>query len=72
MQVVASFSMGDKHMSFSAENFRNQDKLIRFYTGIVNWNVFLQLFNKYIPTEDVLCPINNCHKNIQAGLIFNM
>ena len=32
-------------MCFSAENFRNQDKLIRFYTGIVNWNVFLQLFN---------------------------
>ncbi|XP_068696963.1 uncharacterized protein [Montipora foliosa] len=44
-QEVASSSMGNKHVCFSAENFRNQDKLIRFYTGIVNWNVFLQLFN---------------------------
>ena len=32
-------------MCFSAENFRNQDHLIRFYTGIVNWTVFVQLFN---------------------------
>ena len=32
----------DKHSCFSAENFRNQDKLIRFCTGTVNWNVFLQ------------------------------
>ena len=44
-QEVASSSMGDKHVCFSAENFRSQDKLIRFYTGIVNCNVFLQLFN---------------------------
>ena len=44
-QEVASASMGDKHVCFSAENFRNQDKLIQFYTGIVNWNVFLRLFN---------------------------
>ena len=35
-------------MCFSAENFRNQDKLIRFYTGIVNWNVFLQLIFNFI------------------------
>ena len=45
LQEVASASMGDKHMCFSAENFRNQDKLIRFYPGIVNWSVFLQLFH---------------------------
>ena len=32
-------------MCFSAENFNDQDPLIRFYTGIVNWTVFLQLFN---------------------------
>ena len=32
-------------MCFSAENFNDQDQLIRFYTGIVNWTVFLQLFN---------------------------
>ena len=29
-QEVASSSMGDKHVCFSPENFRNQDKLIRF------------------------------------------
>lgn len=31
---------------FSAENFREQDKYVRFYTlaGIISWNVFLHLF----------------------------
>ena len=41
-QEVAGAMKEDKHSCFSAENFRNQDKLIRFCTGIVNWNVFLQ------------------------------
>ena len=35
----------DKHLCFSAENFNNKDQLIRFYTDLVNWVVFLQLFN---------------------------
>ncbi|KAL9956114.1 hypothetical protein ACROYT_G037543 [Oculina patagonica] len=34
-----------KHVCFSAENVRNQDQSIRFYTGIVNWTVFMELFN---------------------------
>ena len=31
---------------FSAENFREQDKYVQFYTlaGIISWNVFLHLF----------------------------
>lgn len=52
-QEAASAPMGDKYVCFSAENFRNQDKLIRFYTGIVNWNVFLKLifnFNEDLPS----------------------
>ena len=32
-------------MFFFAENFNKKDQLIRFYPGIVNWAVFLQLFN---------------------------
>ena len=44
-QEVAGALKEDKHVSFSAENFNDQDQLIRFYTGIVNWTVFLQLFN---------------------------
>ena len=35
-QEVAGVLKEDKHMCFSAENFRKQDQLIRFYTGIVN------------------------------------
>lgn len=41
---VAGALKGDKHVCFSAENFRNQDHLIRFYTGIVNGAVFLFIF----------------------------
>ena len=44
-QEVAGALKEDKHVCFSAENFNDQDQLIRFYTGIVNWSVFLQLFN---------------------------
>lgn len=42
---VAGALKEHKHVCFSAENFRNQDQSIRFYTGIVNWTVFLELFN---------------------------
>jgi len=34
----------DKNSCFSAKNVRHQDNLIQFYTGIANWNVFLQFF----------------------------
>ena len=44
-QEVAGALKEDKHVCFSAENFNNKNQLIRFYTGIVNWAVFLQLFN---------------------------
>ena len=46
-QEVAGALKEDKHVCFSAENFNNKikDQSIRFYTGIVNWTVFLQLFN---------------------------
>lgn len=44
-QEFAGALKEEKHVCFSAENFRNQDHLIRFYTGIVNWTVFVQLFN---------------------------
>ena len=44
-QEFAGALKEEKHMCFSAENVRNQDHLIRFYTGIVNWTVFVQLFN---------------------------
>ena len=42
-QEVAGALKEDKHVCFSAENFNDQDQLIRFYTGIVNWTLFLQL-----------------------------
>ena len=42
-QEVAGALKEDKHVCFSAENFHDQDQLIRFYTGIVNWTLFLQL-----------------------------
>ena len=42
-QEVAGALKEDKHLCFSAENFNDQDQLIRFYTGIVNWTLFLQL-----------------------------
>ena len=35
-QEVAGALKEDKHVCFSAENFKDQDQLIRFYTGIVN------------------------------------
>ena len=35
-QEVAGALKEDKHVCFSAENFNDQDQLIRFYTGIVN------------------------------------
>ena len=44
-QEVAGALKEDKHVCFSAEKFNDQDQLIRFYTGIVNWTLFLQLFN---------------------------
>ena len=44
-QEVAGALKEDKHVCFSAENFNDQDRLIRFYSDIVNWTVFLQLFN---------------------------
>ena len=43
-QEVASASMGDKTRVFFCWKL-SQPRQIRFYTGIVNWNVFLQLFN---------------------------
>ena len=33
----------DVHVCFSSENFRSQDKYIRFYTGIISWDEFLHL-----------------------------
>ena len=34
----------DVHVCFSSENFRFQEKYIRFYTGIISWDEFLHLF----------------------------
>ena len=34
----------DVHVCFSANSFREKDKYIRFYTGIISWDVFLHLF----------------------------
>ena len=32
------------HVCFSANSFLEKDKYIRFYTGIIPWDVFLHLF----------------------------
>ena len=42
-QEVTRALKEDKHVCFSAENFNEQDQLIRFYRGIVNWTVFFEV-----------------------------
>lgn len=32
------------HVCFSVKNFCEKDKYIRFYTGVISWDVFLHLF----------------------------